>query len=121
MRLSRRGYGNFTNREFVSLADEELPDRTSGSVEYSYTKAFSLRIRGTDGGKGSIRKDGSLSLPSEYWYEITLTPRDVKMLLSKSLENPHYTEKMPDSEKKLWEVLLDLWEKRLKRQGRKRS
>lgn len=111
MQLSRKRYERDANADVYQLADRDLSDpdqRYYTVVEYSPSGLFSLRIVGDD---GRVESRG------HYWYNITFTPREIKILLSRYLR----TEKMPDIEKKLWEVLLDLWEKRLKKLDRKRS
>ncbi len=111
MRLSRKRAGrDIHNAKEYSLVKEELPDDPGYSpyIEHSSSDPFSLRIRGFD-----TREDAF----SSYWYRITFTPREMKGLLSRYIR----MEKIPDVEKKLWEVLLILWERRLKRLDRKQA
>lgn len=113
MRLSKRGY--YSDHGESPLADKELPEDSSlsGMRDCSFGfdgREFILGIRGSDG-------------DNTYWYALTLTPREVRVLLSKSLEDAYYQrdEEMPDAEKELWGTIFDLWEKRLKKLARKRS
>ena len=90
------------------MVDREMPDSDGSYLSrVVYLEApFSLCILGHDNREQSH---------TEYWYTMTFTPREMKILLSRYLR----TERMPGIEKKLWVMLLDLWEKRLKRRGRK--
>lgn len=111
MQLKRkRAWRDYKAKKY-SLIDRELPDsdqRYDYNVEYVRSEPFSLRIRGHD------ERDTS---PTEYWYTMTFTPREMKILLSRYIR----TQKIPGIEKKLWGMLLDLWEKRLERLDRERS
>ena len=123
MRLSRLGYRNYTNRKPRPLA--EADEMVSGNpYPPSHLKAgcsfdgreFSLRIRGGDGNEESR---------STYWYEITLTLKEMRTLLSHSLSSPYWDfpggREISGAERELWGTLFDLWEKRLKKLVRKRS
>ena len=117
MRLSRRGYYQNTNHEPRKLADKDLSDREFGIVQYSFGgREFTLGIRGGDGIENS---------QSTYWYEITLTLKEMRILLSRSLSSPYWHfpggQEISGAERELWGTLFDLWEKRLKKLARKRS
>lgn len=103
MRIERR---NFDSSEWTSLVSRELSPDDS---RYDQLNPLSLRIIGHYG-----RVD---SFVLNYWYRITFTPRELKTLLSKHLSK----ENLSNLEKKLWEIVFDLWESRLKKLDRKRE
>ena len=114
MRLWRRGYKRDDGGRY--LADEELTEGSSSSPDF-------FRYATLTCGFDSNRKEFFLGIRarpvngSTHWYQLHLTPRDMKILLSRYLGRG----KMPDVERKLWEVLLYLWERRLKKTRPKTS
>ena len=119
MRLSRRGHRMNTNREPRELANKEFPDHPLRAipegVERSFDgKKFSLRIHGGDGIEDS---------QSQYEYEITLTLKEVRNLLSHSLRSfyPDFpgSIEISNAERKLWNTLFDQWEKRIRALARR--
>ena len=127
MRLERQGV---QHREGVTeLADKELTENPSSSrfffnePHYSETRSCGFATCGFDASGIDTREKefflGIRARPvngSTHWYQLTLTPRDMKILLSRYLEEGE----MPDNERNLWEVLLDLWGKRLERQEQRK-
>ena len=110
MRLTRKRAGrNVWNATPYGLVNSELPDpsRHQYKVLYSSSDPFSLEIEGFDG------RDNA---DSRYWYEMTFTQREMQILLSRYLD----MDNVPGNERRMWRVLLDLWEKRLKRRDRKK-
>ena len=94
------------NRGTTPLGSKELPESGSmpGEVSCSFDGSeFSLEICGFDG-----RQD--------HWYTLRLTPREVRVLLSKSLEDAWWRDEqgqIPDAERALWRTFFELWEKRI--------
>ena len=108
MRLTRRGYKS--DHGEPTLVDQELAE-DAGYSSHSYPT-------GSCGFDGEEFILGMCGIPGEttHWCVLSLTPEEMRILLSRSLEDA-----LPDSEKELWETLFDLWEKRLTRRDRKRS
>ena len=127
MRLKRQGYGR--HEGVRELADKELTENPSSARFFFNTPRYEDCSCGFDtcgfdaSGIDKREKEFFLGIcarpvdGSTHWYQLTLTPREMKILLSRYLERGE----MPDNERNLWEVLLDLWEKRLKRRDRKRA
>ncbi len=110
MKLSRTRAGrNVWNAKPYGLVDSELPDpsRLQYKVMYSSSDPFSLEIKGFD------ERDNA---DTRYWYEMTFTQREMQILLSRYLD----MDNVPGNERKMWEVLLDLWGKRLKRREQRK-
>ena len=106
MKLSRK---RVDSSECTSLVSRELSPNDDDYVQYDRLNPLSLRILGDYG-----RVD---SFVLNYWYRISFTPRELKILLSKYLSKGN----LSNLEKKLWEIVFDLWESRLKKIDRKRS
>lgn len=107
MKLSRERAGrDASGAKEYRLIDSPLRDPSDYyypyQVPYSSSDPFSLRVIGFD-----ERDEANTS----YSYSMTFTQREMKILLSRYLDIGN----VPANEKKLLEVLLDLWEKRLKR------
>ena len=125
MRLERQGLEHRTG--VTPLADKELTE-TSPSSRFSFKEPHSFQ--NCSCGFATCVFDvfetrekefflGIHARPvhgSTHWYQLTLTQREMKILLSRYLEEGE----MPDNERKLWEVLLDQWEKRLKRREQRK-
>lgn len=102
MQLSRDTI--YRNTPTTYLGSKELPESGSvaGEVHCSFDgKEFSLGIRGHVGDQ-------------PHWYTLTLTLKEVRVLLSRSLEDYWgKDEEIPDAEKTLWKTFFELWEKRI--------
>ncbi len=122
MRLTRRGRRTNTNHKPRELANIEFPEismifDSRTRLERSFDgKNFTVLMSGVDGWKNS---------PSQYEYEITLSLKEIRSLLSWPFDSlpkefPGGRE-ISDAEKKLWNTLFDQWEKRIRALGRKRK
>ena len=111
MRLTRRAYERDHGPSL--LADKEL---TADSSDSSLPDVKGCAC-GFDGNEFILGMRGYHDGSRTPWYVLTLTPGEMRVLLSRSLNDAYYhrDEEVPDGEKELWETLFDLWEKRLKR------
>lgn len=126
MRLTRKAFNQNTNHEPRELANKAFPDAPPSlflpglreRVDLSFDgKEFSLCILGVDG----IRNIQNSR--NEYKYEIILTLKEVRSLLSRSLKDyyPDFpgSREISDAERKLWNTLFDQWEKRIRALARR--
>ena len=123
MRLTRRGFRKNQNREPQELANKEFPEalplhssyRLPENVERSFNgKDFTLRIHGGDGRENST---------DQYQYEITLSLKEIRFLLSRPFNSIAKDfpggQEISKAEKQLWNTLFDQWEKRLRALARR--
>ena len=112
MRLTRRGeekdHGEY------EVANQELAE-DAGYTDSTrpYPTGYSC---GFNGNEFFLGISAHWYQGSTHWYQLSLTPEEMRILLSRSLEDT-----LPDSEKELWETLFDLWEKTAYKTHRKRS
>ena len=130
MRLTRKAVKQNTKHEPRILANKK--EFYGPGVDWSWFcsekialsfdgKEFSLCILGKDGIESSENKK------HDYKYEIILTLKEVRLLLSRSLQHYHRTDfpgsrEISADERKLWNTLFDQWEKRIRalaRRGKK--
>ena len=121
MRLTRRAHNTNTNHEPRELANKEFSstfEHIQTNVKYSFDgKNFALRMLGVDGIKNST---------DEYEYEITLTLKEVRTLLSHSLDRQFYPyfpggSVVSRAEGKLWHTLFNQWAERVREIARIRE
>ena len=124
MRLTRKAFNQNTNHEPRPLANKAFLDPgvpwagLREGVELSFDgKEFSLCILGSDGIKSPENER------HEYRYEIILTLKEVRSLLSRSLMHnyPNFpgSREISGGERKLWNTLFDQWEKRIRALARR--
>lgn len=107
MQLWRRG--NYEDQGEPKLVDIEL----EGDAGYSSDPDVTGYACGFDGKEFFL---GMCGIPdvdranTTHWYTLTLTPREMRVLLSRSLWR---NKEIPNAEQALWETFFELWEKRV--------